>query len=169
MNKYNKGKIYKIVDDSNNNVYYGSTIEKYISNRLAKHKTGYKRYLLGKRKYVSSFDILKNNNYHIELVKEVNCNNNFQLKERERYYIVNFECVNKYIPNRTSKEYYIDNKDKNKDKIKDYYINNKEMINEQHKKYNIKNKDKRKEYDKNKYQYNKTIKELYNIDISIFI
>ena len=99
MNKYNNGKIYKIVDDSNNNVYYGSTIEKYISNRLGGHKKDYNGFLLNKREYRTSYDILKNNNYHIELVERVNCNNKFQLHERERYYIENFKCVNKNIPN----------------------------------------------------------------------
>jgi len=135
MNKYNKGKIYKIVDNSNNNVYYGSTTEKYIDYRLSGHKTDYKLYLLGRRDYRTSYKIIKNNNYHIELVEDVNCNNKFQLHERERYYIENFNCVNKNIPNRTCKQYYIDNKDKYKNRRNLY----------------------------------KTIRDLYNINLSIFV
>ena len=37
-NKYQEGKIYKIVCNITGEVYYGSTIEKYLSSRLAKHK-----------------------------------------------------------------------------------------------------------------------------------
>ena len=196
MNKYNNSKIYKIIDDSNNNVYYGSTIEKYISNRLGGHKKLYKRYINNKTKYKStSCEIIKNNNYHIELVEEVNCNNKFQLLERERYYIENFDCINKNIPNRGKKEYrdnnkkkikesqknyYINNKKKknestkkyynnNKERIKNNYNNNKERIKENKKNYYINNKEMIKERIKNNYQYNKAIKELYNINLSIFI
>ena len=196
MNKYNNSKIYKIIDDSNNNVYYGSTIEKYISNRLGGHKTSYKRYLNNKIKYKpTSFEIIKNNNYHIELVEKVNCNNKYQLQQRERFYIENFDCINKNIPSRgkkeynkyyrdnnkdyyfnnkkkikeTSKNYYINNKEKIKEIKKNYRDNNKERIKESKKNYYINNKERVKENNRNKYQYNKVVKELYNINLSIFI
>jgi hypothetical protein len=47
-----------------------------------------------------------------------------ELNARERFYIQNNECLNKFIPGRTSKEYYQDNKEIKKD----YYEDNKADI-----------------------------------------
>ena len=86
-NKYNNGKIYKIIyNDITNNklfIYIGSTIQTLYS-RISKHKYDYKRYLNNKYCYVSSFEIIKNNNYQIELIEYYKCNNNFELRLREQ-------------------------------------------------------------------------------------
>ncbi len=37
-----EGKIYKIVDNTNNNVYIGSTTQLYLSNRIAHHRYFFK-------------------------------------------------------------------------------------------------------------------------------
>ena len=50
--KYQKSKIYKLVSNSSELVYYGSTYTK-LSKRLSGHKTAYKRYLNGKKNYIS--------------------------------------------------------------------------------------------------------------------
>mgnify|MGYP000392109962 CR=1 FL=1 len=91
-------KIYRIVDNTNGNIYIGKT-ETTLTIRLAGHKYDYK---VGK--YCSSQEILKNGDYDIELIEET------EDKSRERYYILNTECVNKQIPGRTRKEHYQDNK-----------------------------------------------------------
>lgn len=129
-NKYKNGKIYKIVDNTNDNVYYGSTIET-LKNRLKKHQ-------YTKRKYVcSSKSIIDNNNYDIILVEDYPCNSKQELELRERYFIENYECINKAIPGRTNKEYYYDNIDKSKQ----YYQDNKEYINNRQKIYRENNKE----------------------------
>jgi len=131
MNKYENGKIYKIVDDTNDNIYIGSTYQKYLSRRLQGHLTNYKRYIEGKReRNITSFKIFENSSYHIELIEKYPCKNRMELEKRERYYIESLECVNKVIPGRTPKEY----REANKDKIKKYYEKNKDKINEQQKK-----------------------------------
>ena len=125
-NKYKTAKIYKLTNDLNDLVYYGSTIKK-LSTRRTNHKADYQAYLRGRNIYITSFKIFEGNptNVFITLVEEVtNCTNNKDLKIRERYYIENFECVNKHIPGQTIKEYYINNKNK----FENYYINNKERI-----------------------------------------
>ena len=93
------GKIYKIVDNTNNNIYIGSTCESTLSKRLSKHKSDYKRYVDKGIKYISSFDIIKNDNYKIELIEDVSCENKYELHDRERYWIENINCINKYKPN----------------------------------------------------------------------
>ena len=65
-----QAKIYKIVDNTNDNIYIGSTC-KTLQRRLSKHKSDYKRFLKGLRRNITSFDILKNNNYKIELLEDV--------------------------------------------------------------------------------------------------
>jgi len=127
MNKYDNGKIYKIVDDTNDNIYIGSTIEKYISRRLQGHKKTYNRYIKGNNKGgLSSIEIIKNGSYHIELIENFPCKNRMELEKRERYYIESLECVNKVIPGRTPKEYHLANKEK---KIL-FRIENNEMLRE---------------------------------------
>ena len=110
-NKLDNGKIYKIVDNTNDNVYIGSTC-KTLKYRLSKHECDYKRFLKGIFNNVTSFDILKNNDYKIELLENCNIKTKDELLVRERYFIENNECLNKCIPGRTVKQYYNDNKDK---------------------------------------------------------
>ena len=121
-----KGYIYRIIDNTNGNIYYGSTINK-INIRLTKHKTDYKGYLEGNRNYTTSFSIIKNNNYKYELVEEVECETKYELYTRERYYIENNICVNKQVPNRTRIEYYKDNIEYFKEYDKEYRKINKEI------------------------------------------
>ena len=70
-----KGRIYKIIDITNCNVYYGSTTQE-INKRIAGHKKDYKRYLVGKHEFVTSYVIIKNNDFNFDLVEE----NEFETK-----------------------------------------------------------------------------------------
>ena len=149
---YSKGKIYKIVDNTNGNIYVGSTIQK-LCERLRGHRKHYKSYLKGEQSFTSSFDIIKNDNYEIILIENCPCNSKEELHREERKYIESIKCVNKVIPTRTDEEYYEDNKEKIKEYNKDYYENNKEQILERQKEYYKNNKEKilekYKEYNKN--------------------
>ena len=147
---YSKSKIYKIVCDTNGLLYIGSTVQK-LCKRLSGHRDKYKRYLEGKSNFITSFDIIKNNNYKIILIENYPCNSKEELEREERKYIESIECVNKNIPTRTDKEYRITNKHKIKERNKEYKLNNKDKIKEQKKEYYEKNKDKLKEnYEKKK-------------------
>ena len=59
-------KIYKIIDNTNGNIYIGSTVQP-LSKRLVGHRSSYNQYIKGK-KYVKSCDIIKNNNYNISYI-----------------------------------------------------------------------------------------------------
>jgi hypothetical protein len=81
------GMIYKIIDNTSDRIYIGSTIKK-LQPRLSQHKCHYKSYLAGKTtNYMTSFKILKNDDYGIELLEEVHFQNKRQLHERECYFI----------------------------------------------------------------------------------
>ena len=103
-------KIYRIVDNTNSNVYIGQTTQ-LLNQRLREHKKSQK---------CRSRDIIKNGDYRIELIEETDD------KSRERYWIENTDCVNKVIPGRTYKEYCQDNTEKIKEYQREYREKNKE-------------------------------------------
>jgi hypothetical protein len=63
------------------------------------------------------------------LVEKFPCESKDELHARERYYIENNECVNKYIPNRTNAEYRQDNIIHLKAHAKEYREKNRVTIN----------------------------------------
>ena len=147
MPDYSLGKIYmvypKVEDADEGDVYYGSTTNT-LARRMSEHR----------RKECSSkilFDKYGVENCFIELVENYPCETKDELNKKEGEYIRNHKCVNKAIPGRTRKEYYIDNSDKVKEYKKQYYIENIDNIKEKHKQYHIDNSDKVKEYKKQYY------------------
>jgi len=167
------GFIYKIYDNTNGNVYYGSTKDT-LSKRMAGHRTHYKRWVAGKTKCCKSFDIIKNEDYAYSLVEQVEYENRMELLQRERWYIENNECVNKNVPARTkkeshkayreehkeerneySKEYYIDNIETEKERVREYYHNNREHSITRNRKWKDDNKEKLKIQRKENYDANR--------------
>ena len=127
MVDYSKGKIYKIVCNKTGKIYIGSTVSK-LSKRLSQHKEKYKKYLNNTYHFLTSFEILENENFQIVLIENIPCNNKEELFRRERYYIENNKCVNKYIPLQTDREYYLKNIEKIKEQNQNYRILNNEKI-----------------------------------------
>ena len=82
-NKYQRGKIYKIISNQTDDVYYGSTIEIVLSNRLAKHRNNYKSWLSEKFPYITSFEIMKYSDAKIILVESYPCTSRYELIGRE--------------------------------------------------------------------------------------
>jgi hypothetical protein len=154
MKDYSKGKIYKIVSDSCDDIYIGSTIQT-LSQRLTKHRNDYKQWKKGNYGYTRSFSLIERGDYHIILLEPFPCNNQEELTARERHYIDNNVCLNKVKPGRSYKEWREDNKDKIKEQNKEYYQDNKEKIREQMKEWRHDNKEKLKEQQKERYQDNK--------------
>ena len=86
----------------------------------------------------------------IYLVEKYECNDKNELYARERYWLEELKAtLNSLIPNRSDKEYRLDNKDKNKEwrednkeQIKQYRLDNKQKIKEYYKQYNLNNNQK---------------------------
>ena len=145
------GFVYKIFDNTNGNVYYGSTIET-ISRRMTHHRSKYKTWVAGNggkcKSFCKSFDILKNNDYSYSLVEQVEYENKMELLRRERFWIENNECVNKLIPIRSQDEkieyqkvYDKEYREQNRERIKEYRERNREQILEQQKEYRERNRE----------------------------
>ena len=130
--KYDFGKIYKITSPHTDSVYVGSTI-KSLRQRLQEHESNYRSYLKGKRMKLESFEILKLNDYNIELIENYPCNNRNELVLREGYWMKLIECVNNTIAGRTKKQYHIDNREHHINYSKKYYQINKNTLLEKQK------------------------------------
>ena len=166
MNIYNDAKIYKIyslIDDSI--CYVGSTCNKKLCQRMAGHKSQYKRWKsnkCGKNTVYDIFDQFGLENCIIELIENYPCNNKDELNKKEGGYIRQLNCINKRIEGRTQKEYYESNKDRLLEQKKEYYESNKDRLLEHQKEYYESNKDRLLENAKEYYECNKDrIKEYY--------
>ena len=141
-NRYANGKIYKIVSEKSDKIYIGSTCKKYLSERLAGHKNDYKLWKAGTRNKVSSSGLIELGDVSIVLLELFPCNTKDELLSRERHYIELYknDKINKYIPTRTDKERYEDNKDKKLEYQNQYYEDNKQSVIKKSKRYYEDNK-----------------------------
>lgn len=176
-NKFSNGKIYRLVNNVDDEVYVGSTVQT-LAKRKGGHKTDARR--------CPDFKVYKHlnnigwDNVEIVLIENYSCNCKDELKARERYWIDEIKpSLNKIVPLRTFKEYYVDNQDKLKEYQKSYREANKDKIQEKDRerdktrrrkeyKKTQRNTDKNREYNKAKgkryYDANKTtIRDKYRI------
>ena len=162
MPDYSHSKIYKLVDNTNGNIYIGSTTQS-LSRRLAGHTANYRQFLDNKQGKTTSFDILKNGDYVIILLEEVNCQSKEQLLAIERRHIESTCCVNKQHPTRSKAEYYQDNKEIIKVKTKEYAEEHKDKISEYQVLYRQTNKAKNRAYQREYHrEYRRMKKESHN-------
>lgn len=164
MPDYSKGKIYKIVVDTDEEYkpYVGSTCQE-LSQRMTDHRSKYKNWKNGGG-YMKSFKLFDEfgvDKCKIILLEEYSCENNNQLRAKEREWFDKIECCNKIRPHRTDEEivvqrkkcgfeYYQKNCEKIKIKVAEYREKNKEKINIHMKEYTQINKEKISEKRKNK-------------------
>ena len=118
---------------------------------MTQHRSNYKKYLNGKRKYLSSFKVMENKDYAIILIEDFPCNSKDQLFARERYYTNTIECVNicknqgrmlELGKKEYHKDYYKENTDKIKLRSKEYREKNIDEIKAKQNEYRDENKNK---------------------------
>jgi len=141
MVNYANGKIYKIVNNIDDEIYVGSTC-----NPLYKRKGGHKSN--GINKYSQQFNYKHWNrigwdNIDIVLIENYPCASKDELHRRERYWIENLKpSLNKRVPTRTMNEYYYDNRYTKLEYAKEQRKINTEYNKEYHKIYQTENKEK---------------------------
>jgi hypothetical protein len=155
MPLYQNSVIYKLVhknDQDNENIYIGSTTN--FRGRKIQHKgfcyneknIKYNRYLYQFIRENGGWD-----EWEMVAVETYPCENKRELEIRERFHIETLKSkLNKFIPTRTKKEQYEDNKEMILNKIKQYKKDNCEKIKEQQKQYRQENRDKLLEQKKEK-------------------
>ena len=117
-----KGKIYKITNDFNDDVYIGSTCDRLVK-RFATHKAAAKQEKNKNRPLYKLINEVGFQRFRIQLIEEFPCNDKYELRQREGHYIRELsKNLNKNIAGRTEqekdKQYYKDNKEKLKKIIK---------------------------------------------------
>jgi hypothetical protein len=144
MVNYANGKIYKIESTLGDKIYVGSTTKEQLSQRMSTHRSNYKSWKVGKGSRVTSFQLFDEyglENCKIVLLEDCQCETKDQLTAREAHYIRTLVCVNKYVPLRTEKERYEENKEAILAKHKKYCEENKEAISAKKKEYYGENKE----------------------------
>ena len=111
---YQNGKIYKLICSETGNVYIGSTILT-LDDRLKRHTASSNNCM--SKTFIKPI---------IVLIKEYPCNNKTELEKEEVIFIKEVNCVNKVIPGRTQRQWYLDTQDR----IKQYRLDNKEKFKE---------------------------------------
>lgn len=117
------GRIYTVRSKSDPRVYIGSTFNT-LSRRLSGHKTNYKNYQAGKKKWLSSFTLIGLGDSYIELVTEVEVKNRDELRAIEGRHQRATPCVNIRIEKRTKAEWYADNVEAIRERKTKYYAAN---------------------------------------------
>jgi len=105
MNRYENGKIYKLVNDVDGEIYVGSTCLD-LAKRLYTHRHAPCFYYGGKKTPVyEHMDRIGKEAMKIILVEMFPCKNKMELEQRERYWIDKLEpSLNKCKPQRTREE-----------------------------------------------------------------
>jgi group I intron endonuclease len=150
---YENGKIYKIVNDVDDEIYIGSTTQP-LSKRMVQHRSMSK--LKPDRKIYEHFHKLGVNQFKIILIENYPCQSRNELDRRERYFIELLKAeLNKQIPTRTDKEYYECNKTKISQQKKEWKAKNIEKVHENGKEYQRKNRERLTQYRKEYHVLNK--------------
>ena len=142
MPDYSKGKVYRILQDNEKTVYIGSTVQT-LSARMAEHRKGpelwptWKLYKLMAEVGVDHFSI--------ELVVDFPCERREQLHAEEGRQIRLHNTItngcNKQLAGRSKNEWYNENKEEQKEKMKAYHAAHKDEHAKQMKAYAEANKE----------------------------
>ncbi len=105
-NRYQQGKIYKIISPHTDKIYIGSTTKQYLSQRLTKHKSHFLMYEKhGKGSNMGSFVLLRLGDVEIILLETYPCNSREELVAREKHWMEQYNnLVNKSRPVITEQE-----------------------------------------------------------------
>ena len=124
---YANGRIYKILNSIDDEVYVGSTCQS-LSKRMYKHKDTSKYSLDKKSPLYQLMRQIGEDSFYIELIESYPCNSKEELTAREGHFIRECGTLNKRIEGRTRKEYKVDNNKLLVEQNRTYRENHKEQI-----------------------------------------
>ena len=124
---FGKGKIYKITNDYNDEVYVGSTCD-LLTKRFSNHKKGINCKTKQNRPIYKLMNEIGFERFRIELIEDYPCTDKYELRQREAYYIREIGTLNSKIECRTQKQYQEDNKEQIQKNKQEYYEANKDKL-----------------------------------------
>jgi len=144
------GRVYKIIHNQSDIVYIGSTKNE-LRYRWQQHVCIFKKWIATNKtvrgctifKYFEKYGI---ENFKIMLIKEYEVCDHLHLEAREQLWISKLKCINELNPIQLPKKmyeknYYQQNKEIIKARVKAYADANKGLISERNKRYREKNKE----------------------------
>ncbi len=137
---FNKGKIYKITNDYNDDIYIGSTCDTLI-RRFINHKSDSKKEHCKNKPIYKLMNEIGFERFRIELIEEYTCQDKYQLRQREGHFIREIGTLNQNIAGRTKQEYQKENYEANREHLEEYKKNNKEKYQKINKDYYQKNQE----------------------------
>ena len=120
---YQNGKVYKIVNDVNDEIYIGCSCQA-LSKRMTEHRRCAS--LNSQRTLYQAMNRIGIEHFKIVLVEECTAQSREQLRAREDHYIRTLKPTMNMCNAIRDKDYHQIYKLQNKDKIKEYYNNNKD-------------------------------------------
>jgi len=132
MPDYSKGKIYKILNTNDDEVYVGSTVNA-LSRRMAHHRH---EVILNSNQVIHQH--MKKHGvatFYIELIEAYPCLSVEELRAREGEWIRQVGTLNKRVAGRSKSEYYEQNREKHAQRCKDYNAKHRGEIYEYNKIY----------------------------------
>ena len=136
---FQKAKIYKIWNNTNDKLYIGSSCST-LGNRMAKHRYNARNSTENSLLY-DEMRRLGIDNFFIELMEETPCENIEQLRAIEGKYIRKYGTLNKIIAGRTNKEWFDENREYKREMDRMYRQSHKEQNSENCKKWRENNKE----------------------------
>ena len=112
---YTNGRIYKILNYIDNEVYVGSTCQP-LSKRMVAHRAAANKPKKQHSPLYTKMNEYGIENFYIELIEPYPCKNNEELRKREGHYIREFGTLNKNIAGRSQQEYSRDRHQNNREK-----------------------------------------------------
>ena len=151
MNRdFSKGKIYKIANDFNDEIYIGSTCDT-IVKRFSIHKVAINMPEKQDRPLYKMMREIGTDRFVIYLIEDFPCNNKYELERQEGFWQKHYKSsLNMKIAGQTKKEYRKEHRDKMVDYSKTYNEEHKEQLSEKKKQNYYSNQEqileKKKEY-----------------------
>ena len=166
MVDYSKAKIYKVLNDVDDDVYIGATCQslsmRMVGHRKARTSTKHKNYKLYRKMNEIGVE-----HFYIELFKETPCDNKEQLRAIEGDYIRKYGTLNSNIAGRTREEWNEQNKERKNEQSKIRYGEKRQEILEQQKQARMENPEKKREISRKSYQTNKEKRLVKNIELNV--
>ena len=115
MPNYQEGKIYKIYNTINDDIYIGSTTQK-LCERMSGHRRTINHLKKKHLPLYKSFIEHGVDNYYIELIEKCPCNDVDELRKKEGEYIKNMKpTMNTRVPGRSDEDSRKTHREKNKE------------------------------------------------------
>ena len=146
MAKYANGKIYKVLNTIDDEIYVGSTTQP-LSKRMYEHR-GVNKSSMRKSKVYTHMTKLGVDNFYIELIEQCPCKTIEELNAKEGEWIRKIATLNVAIAGRNKKEYNNEHKHEAREWHRAWRANNLQKRAEQERAWVKRNMEHKKEYDK---------------------